>query len=128
MPTKTQTNDSSPKKSPQPAPARPALDATQQALIAKLESSWESWQTTGQYEAERPQEHPETRRAAGAQILKSVSHAVHAEWTPPKHRPNPVDIVVAGNAGRQEDFVPLRMGRMAVSPFAFLRGAAAVMA
>ena len=42
--------------------------------------------------------------------------------------PNPVDIVVAGNAGRQEQFVPLRMGRMAASPFAFLRGAAAVMA
>ena len=35
---------------------------------------------------------------------------------------------MAGNAGRQEQFVPLRMGRMAASPFAFLRGAAAVMA
>ena len=42
--------------------------------------------------------------------------------------PEPVDIVVAGNAGRQEQLVPLRMGRMAASPFAFLRGAAAVMA
>ena len=30
--------------------------------------------------------------------------------------------------GRQEELVPLRMGRMAASPFAFLRGAAAVMA
>jgi len=39
-----------------------------------------------------------------------------------------VDIVLAGNAGRQEHLVPLRMGRMAASPFAFLRGAAAVMA
>ena len=61
-------------------------------------------------------------------MLKSVPHAAHAGWTPPKNRPNPVDIVVAGNAGRQEDLVPLRMGRMAASPFAFLRGAAAVMA
>ena len=57
-----------------------------------------------------------------------MPHEAHAEWTPPKNRPNPVDIVVAGNAGRQEQFVPLRMGRMAASPFAFLRGAAAVMA
>ena len=57
-----------------------------------------------------------------------MPHEAHAEWTPPKHRPSPVDIVVAGNAGRQEDFVPLRMARMAASPFAFLRGAAAVMA
>ena len=104
------------------------MDATQQALIAKLASSRESWQTIGRYEPERPQEHPALRRAAGAQILKSVPHAAHAEWTPPKNRPNPVDIVVAGNAGRQEHLVPLRMGRMAASPFAFLRGAAAVMA
>jgi uncharacterized protein (DUF2252 family) len=42
--------------------------------------------------------------------------------------PQPRDIVAAGNAGRQEHLVPLRMGRMAPSPFAFLRGAAAVMA
>jgi uncharacterized protein (DUF2252 family) len=128
MASKTQAHGSSTKKSSRPSPARFALDATQRALIAKLESSRESWQTIGRYEAERPQEHPARRRAAGAQIRKSVPHAAHAEWTPPKHRPNPVDIVLAGNAGRQEQFVPLRMGRMAVSPFAFLRGAAAVMA
>lgn len=128
MPTTTQTHGSATKKSPRPSPARPALDDTQQALIAKLESRRESWQTSGRYKPERPQEHPTTRRAAGAQILQSVPHAAHAEWTPPKHRPNPVDLVVAGNAGRQEHLVPLRMGRMAASPFAFLRGAAAVMA
>ena len=128
MPTTTQTHGSATKKSPGPAPARPALDATQQALIAKLKSSRESWHDAGRYEPERSNEHPSIQRAAGAQILKSVPHAAHAEWTPPKHRPNPVDLVVAGNAGRQEQLVPLRMGRMAVSPFAFLRGAAAVMA
>ena len=72
--------------------------------------------------------HPSTRRAFGEQLLKDVPHEAHAEWAPPNHRPSPVDIIVAGNAGRQEQFVPLRMGRMAASPFAFLRGAAAVMA
>lgn len=61
-------------------------------------------------------------------IRASVPHEAHAEWTPPKRRPNPADIVVAGNAGRQEHLVPLRMARMVASPFAFLRGAAAVMA
>src|SRR6185437_4340684 len=115
-------------KSPRSSPRRPALDATQHALIAKLASSRETWQNSGPYESEQPLENAAIRRAAGAQILKSVPHAAHAEWTPPKNRPNPVDIVVAGNAGRQEDLVPLRMGRMAASPFAFLRGAAAVMA
>ena len=77
---------------------------------------------------ERPHDHPDQRLAAGAQIQERVPHAAHAAWTPPKNRPSPVDIVVAGNAGRQEQYVPLRMGRMAASPFAFLRGAAAVMA
>jgi uncharacterized protein (DUF2252 family) len=128
MTTKTLARRSSAKASLRPSPGRPALDATQQALIAKLESSREPWQTIGRYDAEGPQLHPATRRAAGAQLLKGVPHEAHAEWAPPKHRPSPVDIVVAGNAGRQEEFVPLRMGRMAASPFAFLRGAAAVMA
>ena len=36
--------------------------------------------------------------------------------------------VLASNKGRQQELVPLRMGRMAASPFTFLRGAAAVMA
>ena len=57
-----------------------------------------------------------------------LPHAAHAAWKPPKNRPSPVDIVVAGNAGRQQHLVPLRMARMSASPFAFLRGAAAVMA
>ena len=57
-----------------------------------------------------------------------MPHTTHAGWKPPKNRPNPVDIVVAGNAGRQQHLVPLRMARMSASPFAFLRGAAAVMA
>jgi uncharacterized protein (DUF2252 family) len=35
---------------------------------------------------------------------------------------------MANNKGRQKHFIPLRMGRMASSPFAFLRGSACVMA
>jgi len=108
--------------------ALPPLDATQEALIAKLASSRELWQTTSPYNAASPQEPHARRRSAGAQIAKSVPHASHAAWTPPKSRPSPVDIVGSGNAGRLEHLVPLRMGRMAVSPFAFLRGAASVMA
>ncbi len=115
-------------KSARSAATLPALDATQQALIVQLASSREPFQTIGAYAPERPHDHPSQRQAAGAQIQERLPHAAHAEWMPPKNRPSPVDIVVAGNAGRQEQFVPLRMGRMAASPFAFLRGAAAVMA
>src|SRR4051794_36674291 len=98
MMSKTQIHRSAAKKLSWPSPVLPTLDVTQQALIAKLTSSRESWQISGRYEPERPLENPEIRRAAGARMLKSVPHAMHAEWTPPKNRPNPVDIVVAGNA------------------------------
>ena len=125
--TKARTTTSS-RRTPSSSPTLPALDATQQALIAVLQSSREPWQTTGRYDPERPHEHPANRRNAVARIAERTPHAAHAEWAPPKHRPNPVDVVAAGNQGRQEEFVPLRMGRMAASPFAFLRGAAAVMA
>src|SRR4051812_5162871 len=74
MLTKIQTHGSSAKKSPRSSPARPAQDATQQALIAKLASSRESWHDAGRYEPERSNEHPSIQRAAGAQILKSVPH------------------------------------------------------
>jgi hypothetical protein len=61
----------------------PALDTTQQALIAKLQSSREPWQTSGRFEPERTQAHRSTRRGSGAQLLKSVPHEAHAEWTAP---------------------------------------------
>jgi uncharacterized protein (DUF2252 family) len=47
---------------------------------------------------------------------------------PAGDRPDPIDVLVASNEGRIEDLVPIRFGRMAASPFAFLRGSAAVMA
>jgi hypothetical protein len=105
-----------------------SLDETQKQLIARLESSREAWQTAAVYEPERAQDAAVVRQKKGAALRKLVPHAAHASWKPPKHRPSPVDIVVAGNAGRQEHLVPLRMSRMSASPFAFLRGAAAVMA
>ena len=105
-----------------------SLDATQTKLIAQLEASREVWQTIGAYNAEQYQEPPAARRSKGAELRKALPHAAHAEWKAPKGRPSPVDITVAGNAGRQEHLIPLRMGRMSASPFAFLRGAASVMA
>src|SRR5580698_5261513 len=68
------------------------------------------------------------RRAAGKKLRASVPRESHAQWSPPKNRPDPVKTVMANNKGRQKDLIPLRMGRMAASPFAFLRGSACVMA
>lgn len=43
-------------------------------------------------------------------------------------RPNPIDILVESGAARNQELLPIRYGRMSVSPFTFYRGAAAIMA
>lgn len=70
----------------------------------------------------------ERRRAIGKGLRRQHPRERHSEWTPAKNRPSPLDLVTASNEGRQTEFVPLRMGRMAASPFTFFRGAACVMA
>ena len=47
---------------------------------------------------------------------------------PAADRPDPVELLVAQDATREPDLVPVRHGRMMVSPFTFYRGAAKVMA
>jgi uncharacterized protein (DUF2252 family) len=70
----------------------------------------------------------EKRHAAGKDLRQVVSRESHAEWMPRKDRPDPLKLIAENNKGRQKDLIPLRMGRMAVSPFTFLRGSACVMA
>lgn len=67
-------------------------------------------------------------RAEGKKLRAKIPRESHATWTPPKNRPNPIQTIDANNRGRQKRLIPLRMGRMAASPFAFLRGADCVMA
>ena len=62
----------------------------------------------------------EARTVAGRRDL--------AVYEPAADRRDPVEILVEQGADRQQDLLPIRYGRMAASPFAFLRGAAAVMA
>jgi uncharacterized protein (DUF2252 family) len=68
------------------------------------------------------------RHAEGKAIRRAIPRESHAGWTPGKDRPDPMKLMAQSNQGRQEHLVPLRMGRMAASPFAFLRGSACVMA
>src|SRR5580692_7370078 len=70
----------------------------------------------------------EKRRAEGKKLRRATPRESHAEWKPGKNRPDPLKLLVESNRGRQAHLVPLRMGRMAASPFAFLRGSACVMA
>ena len=68
------------------------------------------------------------RHAEGKALRTKVPRESFADWKVPKNRHDPVKTVLASNKGRQSHLVPIRMGRMAASPFAFLRGAASVMA
>jgi len=70
----------------------------------------------------------EKRRAEGKMLRGATPRESHADWKPEKNRPDPLKLLVESNRGRQANLVPLRMGRMAASPFAFLRGSAGVMA
>ena len=71
---------------------------------------------------------PDQRRAKGKALRERVPREKHAGWKAPKNRRDPVEILIESNRGRIEDLVPIRFGRMLQSPFAFYRGAAAIMA
>jgi uncharacterized protein (DUF2252 family) len=68
------------------------------------------------------------RTAHGQALREKVKRGDHAEWTAPKHRRDPIEILIEQGESRLPNLLPLRYSRMAVSPFAFLRGSAAVMA
>ena len=72
---------------------------------------------------------PRTERYELGRSLRERAHRSDmAYWTPPDGRADPVGQVVAQNMGRQGWLVPIRIGRMIASPYAFLRGSANVMA
>ena len=64
---------------------------------------------------------------SGALLRRSVKRSAHAEWTPAAAR-DPVQILIDQGNSRIRSLLPIRYGRMRSDPFAFLRGAAAVMA
>jgi uncharacterized protein (DUF2252 family) len=68
------------------------------------------------------------RRAQGRALRDTVPRTSHAAWAPRADRPDPIAVLQASNDGRMATLVPVRFGRMSASPFAFYRGAAALMA
>src|SRR5690349_4643452 len=69
-----------------------------------------------------------TRMAEGRAERESVPLEAHGEWAASDGRPDPVAILEEQNATRVPELVPIRHGRMIVSPFTFYRGGAAIMA
>jgi uncharacterized protein (DUF2252 family) len=68
------------------------------------------------------------RRAQGKEAGNRTPSSSHAGWEPATGRPDPVALLEEQNVTREPDLVPVRHGRMMVSPFTFYRGAAKIMA
>ena len=71
---------------------------------------------------------PAGQAAAGLAARVRVSRASHADWEPVAGRTDPIAILEVQAADRTAELVPIRYGRMLSSPFAFYRGAAAIIA
>ena len=68
------------------------------------------------------------RIARGKAARAEVPRSRHAEYDAPSDRPDPVALLEAQAKTRVPELVPIRYGRMLVSPFTFYRGAAKIMA
>ncbi len=68
------------------------------------------------------------RYAAGKALRSKAPRNSHAEWAAAADRPDPISLLEESNRTRVPELVPIRYGRMSLSPFAFLRGSAGVMA
>jgi uncharacterized protein (DUF2252 family) len=68
------------------------------------------------------------RIARGKAARAEVPRSRHAEYEAPRDRPDPVDLLEDQARTRVPELVPIRYGRMLVSPFTFYRGAAKIMA
>src|SRR3954454_18975900 len=71
---------------------------------------------------------PDERAARGKATRAEVPRTSHGEWEPALHRPDPVELLEEQAQTRVPELVPIRYGRMLVSPFTFYRGAAYLMA
>jgi uncharacterized protein (DUF2252 family) len=68
------------------------------------------------------------RQARGREARERTPASSHSGWSPAADRLDPVALLEEQNRTREPDLVPVRHGRMMVSPFTFYRGAAKIMA
>lgn len=64
----------------------------------------------------------------GRELRNRCPRESHSIWKPPAHRADPITLLEQANAGRMQQLVPIRHGRMLQSPFTYYRGAALNMA
>src|SRR5947199_511181 len=68
------------------------------------------------------------RIAAGKALRAKGPRTSHGESSIAAERPDPISLLEESNRSRVQELLPIRYGRMSLSPFAFLRGSAIVMA
>ncbi|HEX8630073.1 MAG TPA: DUF2252 domain-containing protein [Catenuloplanes sp.] len=76
----------------------------------------------------RPATPRRERYVRGRALRKRTPRSALGRWVPPPGRRDPVEQVAEAHAGRLDRLIPVRIGRMAASPYAFLRGTAGIMA
>jgi uncharacterized protein (DUF2252 family) len=68
------------------------------------------------------------RYRMGRELRRQVPRRSLGDWSAPADRPDPVQLIMESHQGRLDWLIPVRVGRMAATPYGFLRGAAIVMA
>jgi len=78
----------------------------------------------------RPRRHLDVRerQARGRAARSAAPRNSHGQWKPAADRPDPVALLDEQAADRLPELVPVRTGRMLLSPFTFYRGGALIMA
>jgi uncharacterized protein (DUF2252 family) len=72
--------------------------------------------------------HCEERKRMGQGRRRTIGRSKHATWNPKRRTYDVVDLLIAANRDRIPELLPIKMGRMAVSPFTFYRGSVPLMA
>ena len=70
----------------------------------------------------------EEQRAEGKALRSKLSRTTHADWQAPSDRRDPIGLLLESDKDRLSQLIPIRYSRMMQSPFAFYRGAVAIMA
>ena len=106
-----------------------ATTASERAAAPRSETRRDdrrAWHGRGPSSSKR--ESAEARAASGKAARADTPRADHAVWEPPTQRSDPVELLEEQARTRVPELVPIRHGRMLVSPFAYYRGAALAMA
>jgi uncharacterized protein (DUF2252 family) len=96
--------------------------------LRKVKKSESKSKNTVRNELARPGLTVNERLSAGKALRVKVPRTSHAKWAGASGRRDPIALLRASDRGKLPELLPIRYGRMCASPFAFYRGAAALMA